>query len=140
MVIGIPHLKTTDESGKCVSCLVGKQHRESIPKKSMWRSSRRLQLIHSDLCGPISPASNSDTIYILTFIDDYSINVWIYFLSNKSETFVLFTRFKSQVEKKTREALACLRTDRGGEFLSNEFKIFCEEMGISRQLTTAFTR
>ncbi|CAA7024669.1 unnamed protein product [Microthlaspi erraticum] len=139
MVKGIPHLKTTEVAGKCVSCLVGKQHRESIPKKSMWRSSRRLQLIHSDLCGPISPASISDKKYILTFIDDYSRKVWIYFLSNKSETFVLFTRFKSLVERETGETLVCLRTDRGGEYMSNEFKSFCDEMGISRQLTTAFT-
>lgn len=35
--------------------------------------------------------------------------------------------------------MVCLRTDRGGEYLSNEFKQFCEEMGISRQLTTTFT-
>ncbi|KAG6417940.1 hypothetical protein SASPL_120137 [Salvia splendens] len=43
MVRGIPHLNT-EGAEKCVSCLVGKQHRESIPKKSLWRSSRRLQL------------------------------------------------------------------------------------------------
>ncbi|KAG7553691.1 GAG-pre-integrase domain [Arabidopsis suecica] len=139
MVIGIPQIKKIEESEKCVDCLVGKQHRESVPKKSMWRASRRLQLIHSDLCGPISPASNSDKRYILTFIDDHSRKVWIYFLSHKSETFVSFTRFKSKVERETGEALVCLRTDRGGEYMSNEFKSFCEETGISRQLTTAFT-
>lgn len=52
---------------------------------------------------------------------------------------MLFKRFKIQVERETGEALICLRTDRGGEYLSNEFKQFCEEMGISRQLTTTFT-
>lgn len=139
MVIGIPQIKKTDEPEKYVDCLVGKQHRESVPKKSLWRASRRLQLIHSDLCGPISPASNSDKKYFLTFIDDHSRKVWIYFLSHKSETFDFFTKFKSQVERETGEALVCLRTDRRGEYLSNEFKSFCEETGISRQLTTAFT-
>ncbi|KAG7544127.1 GAG-pre-integrase domain [Arabidopsis thaliana x Arabidopsis arenosa] len=139
MVRGLPQMKTSEEAEKCVSCLVGKQHRESIPKKSVWRSSRRLQLIHSDLCGPISPASTSDKRYILTFIDDYSRKVWVYFLSNKSETFVLFTKFKNQMERETGESLVCLRTDRGGEYMSNEFIQFCEEAGISRQLTTAFT-
>ncbi|KAG6396851.1 hypothetical protein SASPL_143008 [Salvia splendens] len=138
MVRGIPHLNT-EGAEKCVSCLVGKQHRESIPKKSLWRSSRRLQLVHSDICGPISPTSNSDKRYILTFIDDFSRKVKIYFLSLKSEAFVFFTRFKNQVEKEIGETLACLRTDRGGEFTSNEFNDFCEEAGVSRQLTTAFT-
>ncbi|KAL1207150.1 Retrovirus-related Pol polyprotein from transposon TNT 1-94 [Cardamine amara subsp. amara] len=51
----------------------------------------------------------------------------------------MFTRFKSQVERETGEALVCLRTDRGGEYLSKEFIQFCEETVISRQLTTAFT-
>lgn len=139
MVKGLPHLKIAGEAEKCASCLVGKQHRESIPKKSVWRSTRRLELIHSDLCGPISPASNSDKKYILTFIDDYNRKVWVYFLSYKSETFGLFKSFKSQVERQTGEALICLRTDRGGEYLSNEFKSFCDETGIKRQLTTAFT-
>ncbi|PNX68425.1 cysteine-rich receptor-like protein kinase 25-like protein, partial [Trifolium pratense] len=43
------------------------------------------------------------------------------------------------VEKETSEAICCLRTDRGGEFNSNEFKEFCEENGIKRQLTAAYT-
>ncbi|XP_042450656.1 uncharacterized protein LOC122035309 [Zingiber officinale] len=36
----------------------GKQHRNAIPKKSLWRASQRLQLVHADICGPINPASN----------------------------------------------------------------------------------
>lgn len=107
MVRGIPHLKKDGEDKACVSCLTGKQHREPIPKKSLWRSSRRLQLVHSDLCGPISQASNSGKRYILTFIDDFSRKVWVYFLSNKSDTFVMFTRFKSQVERERQEKHWC---------------------------------
>lgn len=139
MVRGLPQMKISEEAEKCVSYLVGKQHRESIPKKSVWRSSRRLQLIHSDLCGPISPTSISDKKYILTFIDDYSRKVWVYLLSNKSETFVMFTKFKNQMERETGDSLVCLRTDRGGDYMSNEFIQFCEEAGISRQWTTTFT-
>ncbi|KAJ8751551.1 hypothetical protein K2173_016789 [Erythroxylum novogranatense] len=44
----------------CSDCVKGKQHRESIPKKSQWRATEKLQLIHADICGPITPASNSD--------------------------------------------------------------------------------
>lgn len=138
MVKGIPYLNT-QEADKCVSCLVGKQHRKSMRKKSMWRASRKLQLVHSDICGPISPTSNSGKRYILTFIDDFSRKIWIYFLSLKSEAFVCFKNFKSLAERESKEALVCLRTDRGGEFTSNEFNVYCEEAGISRQLTTAFT-
>ncbi|MCI78542.1 copia-type polyprotein, partial [Trifolium medium] len=43
------------------------------------------------------------------------------------------------VEKETNETICCLRTDRGGEFNSNDFREFCEDNGIKRQLTAAYT-
>ncbi|KAH0637018.1 hypothetical protein KY289_036933 [Solanum tuberosum] len=43
------------------------------------------------------------------------------------------------IEKETGSPLKVLRTDRGGEFNSQEFANFCEENGIKRQLTTAYT-
>jgi len=42
----------------CTGCVVGKQHSEAIPKKSSWSVSQRLDLVHSDICGPIKPESN----------------------------------------------------------------------------------
>ena len=123
----------------CTTCLIGEQHRESIPKKSLWRASQKLELVHVDICGPINPASNSNKRYFLSFIDDFSRKTWIYFLHEKSEAFTMFKRYKACVEKKTGAYLKCLRTDRGGEFNSNEFEEFCKENGITRQLTTAYT-
>lgn len=70
MVVGLPCLKPTKEI--CTTCLVGKQHRESMSKKSMWRASKHLQLVHSDICGPIKPASHSGKRYNLIFIDDFT--------------------------------------------------------------------
>jgi transposase InsO family protein len=123
----------------CTTCLIGEQHRESIPKKSLWRASQKLELVHADICGPINPASNSNKRYFLSFIDDFSRKTWIYFLHEKSEAFTMFKRYKACVEKETGAYLKCLRTDRGGEFNSNEFEEFCKENGITRQLTTAYT-
>lgn len=98
-----------------------------------------MQLVHADLCGPITPASNSDKRYILTFIDDFSRKVWVYFLSEKSKTFATFKIYKSLVEKESNALICCLHTDRGGEFTSNEFNDFCKVNGISRQLTASYT-
>ncbi|GAU16533.1 hypothetical protein TSUD_167640 [Trifolium subterraneum] len=137
MVIGLP--KFEESNHVCADCLRGKQHRESIPKTSNWKSSKRLELIHSDICGPITPVSNSNKRYVLTFIDDYSRKIWAYYLSNKSDAFECFKKFKCMVEKETSETICCLRTDRGGEFNSDEFKEFCEVNGIKRQLTAAYT-
>ncbi|MCI83720.1 ubiquitin carboxyl-terminal hydrolase, partial [Trifolium medium] len=43
---------------KCTDCVTGKQHRQAIPKQAKWRATAKLQLIHSDICGPINPSSN----------------------------------------------------------------------------------
>jgi len=70
MVIGLPSLKMPGKL--CIECLTSKQHRNSISKKSSWRASNKLQLIHADICGPIKPESNNKKRYILSFIDDFT--------------------------------------------------------------------
>ena len=77
--------------------------------------------------------------YLITFIDDYSRKTWVYFLMEKSEAYSTFKSFKARVEKETGTYIRRLRTDRGGEFTSQDFTDFCNEHGIQRQLTTAYT-
>jgi hypothetical protein len=43
--------------------------------------------------------SIGDSFYFLTFIDDFSRKIWIYFLIHKSETFAKFKEFKAEAEK-----------------------------------------
>ncbi|MCI34973.1 hypothetical protein A2U01_0056194, partial [Trifolium medium] len=56
MVNGLPTLQETDEI--CSDCVTGKQSRDPIPNIANWRASEKLQLVHSDICGPINPTSN----------------------------------------------------------------------------------
>lgn len=137
MVIGLPVIATSKVT--CEACMKGKQHRAPFPKRSTWRATERLQLIYSDICGPVTPASNSQKRYLLTFIDDYTRKTWIYFLLEKSETFYQFKLFKASVEKECGLSIKCLRTDRGGEYKSTKFKVFYKEQGTKRQLTMAYT-
>jgi hypothetical protein len=53
MVTDFPNVKEPEV--KCTNCMKGKQQREVIPKKSSWRVSVKLELIHSDICRPINP-------------------------------------------------------------------------------------
>ena len=108
---GLPQLKSPLRL--CKDCLVGKQQRYSFPRKSTWRASQILQLVHADICGPIKPISNSKKRYLITFTDDFSRKTWVYFLIEKSEAFVVFKRFKIHVEKETNSFIRALRTDRG---------------------------
>ena len=98
-----------------------------------------MELVHYDFCGPIIPHSNGGKRYIITFIDDYSHKIWVYFLQEKSEAFEAFKSYKALVEKEVGNPIKVLRTDRGGEYNSHEFENFCENHGIKRQLTTAYT-
>ncbi|KAL8139628.1 LOW QUALITY PROTEIN: hypothetical protein V2J09_005649 [Rumex salicifolius] len=105
------------------------------------RASREqpLELIYSDICGPITPTSNNGKRYFISFIDDFSRKAWVYLLAEKSEAFSSFKLFKAAAEKESGVPIKCLRTDRGGEYLSAEFTKYCQEQGIRRQLTNAYT-
>ncbi|GAA0151402.1 hypothetical protein LIER_10129 [Lithospermum erythrorhizon] len=137
MVRGLPDFKA--ESITCTDCLNGKQTRNAMPKQANWRATKVLELVHSDLCGPIQPTSTSGKRYFLTFIDDYSRKTWVFLLANKSDTLSSFKIFKNMVEKESNESVKCLRTDRGGEYNSIAFEEFCKEHGIKRHLTTVYT-
>jgi transposase InsO family protein len=65
--------------------------------------------------------------------------MWTYIIKAKNEAFNYFTKFKEVVEAETGHKIKTLRTDRGGEFTSNQFKNFCESNGILRQLTAPYT-
>lgn len=89
---------------------------ESFPKSSTWRTTAKLQYI--DLCGPIKPESHSHKRYFLTFIDNFSRKTWVFFLVEKSEAFEIFKKLKALIEKEIGNTIACLRTNRRGEFTS----------------------
>jgi transposase InsO family protein len=137
MVKGLPKFKGSQTV--CEDCLKRRQHRDPFPSESSWRASTTLQLVHANICGPINPSSNSKKRYLLTFIDDFSRKIWIYFLAEKSEAFDFFKSYKARVEKETWTCILAVRTDRRGEFTSQEFTNFCEFHGIHRQLTAAYT-
>ncbi|KAF2887941.1 hypothetical protein ILUMI_18233 [Ignelater luminosus] len=78
----------------CVPCINGKQTRTPFNKsKKGNRASKVLELIHSDLCGPIEK-SCSGARYLLTFIDDFIRKTFGYVLKNKSEVFEKFKHWK----------------------------------------------
>ena len=80
-----------------------------------------LDLLHLDLCGPMSSASLNGHLYYVLFIDYFSRKALIYFMKAKSETSSKFQEYKSLVENKTSRHICSLRSDNGGEFESNSF-------------------
>jgi len=137
MVKGLPSLK--EDVKVCTICNMGKQQREKFPKKSKWRATKKLELIHADLCGPITPTSLSGKKYMFVLVDDFPRKTWIHFLAKKAETLEDVKEFKISIEKEAKTVIQGLRTDRGGEFTSNKFNKFCREHGIKRQLAALYT-
>ncbi|CAA7014800.1 unnamed protein product [Microthlaspi erraticum] len=137
LVKGLPSFKVEKEA--CKACNLGKQSRKSFPKESQTKTKEKLEIVHTDVCGPMQNQSIDGSRYYVLFLDDYTHMCWVYFLKQKSETFLKFKKFKAMVEKQSGCVIKTLRSDGGGEFTSHEFNRFCEEEGINRQVTLPYS-
>ena len=127
-------IDTITSLNPCDHCLAGKPHRESFAKKST-RKKEKLDLVHSNVCGPIEVESLGGNKYFVTFIDDATRKTWIYILKAKGQVFVTFQKFHAMVERETGINLKCLRTDNGGEYTSNDFEGYCSHHGTRDEKT-----
>jgi hypothetical protein len=100
-VTGLPELKV-DHEGVCNGCAQGKNIKNPFPKRDN-KEEGVLELIHSDVCGPMPSSSMSGYVYYVSFIDDYSRKTWLYFLKSKDEVFSKFKEFKALIENLLKE-------------------------------------
>ena len=104
----------------CEPCLMGKMTK-TLFSGTMERATNLLEIIHTDVCGPMSVEARGRYIYFLAFIDDLSRYEYIYLMKLKSETFDKFKEFHSEVENHRNKKIKFLQSNRGGEYLSYEF-------------------
>jgi transposase InsO family protein len=71
----------------------------------------------------------------MLIMDDYSRLTWVAFLKEKAEAFEKFKIFKALTETQTGKRLKAVRSDRGGEFMSRDFKEIYNDHGIKREYT-----
>ncbi|CAL5377981.1 unnamed protein product [Camellia sinensis] len=113
---GLPELE--EEPPKRAVCQYGKQTKLPFPQNQAWKATQRLQLIHTDVGGPMKTLSLNGSKYYIAFIDDYSRMCWIYFMKLKSKV---------------------IKSDNGTEYTSEKFNKFCKDASIEHQLTTPYT-
>lgn len=118
----------------CEACLLGKMTKAPFTG-SPERASDLLELIHTDVCGPMSVTARGGFHYFITFTDDFSRYGYVYLMRHKSETFEKFKEFQNEVENQRGKKIKALRSDRGGEYLSHEFSSHLKSCGIVPQLT-----
>ena len=97
-----------------------------------------LELIHSNLCEMNGELTKGGKRYFITFIDDCTRFCYVYLLKTKDEALHYFKIYKVEVENQLERKIKHLRSDRGGEYFSNEFNLFCEEHGIVHERTPPY--
>ncbi|KAG6590647.1 Gag-Pol polyprotein [Phytophthora cinnamomi] len=123
----------------CDGCSLGKQTRVSYMKSSPNRAKQVLEVVHSDVCGPMQTSTFGGKRYFVTFIDDKSHFCVVYLMRNKSEVAAKFAEFVALAETQTGKRVKTLRSDNGGEYTSREMAKFCSDRGIVQKFTPPYT-
>ncbi|GJX54256.1 retrotransposon protein, putative, ty1-copia subclass [Tanacetum coccineum] len=121
-----------------VPCMSGKMQ-ENLTKHQVERAKDLLGLIHTDVCGPFKITSRQGANYFITFTDDFSHYGYVYLLKHKHEVFETFKVFQKEVENQLGKTIKSLRSDRGGEYMSQEFLDHLKDHGIIAHHTPPYT-
>ncbi|GJV26366.1 retrovirus-related pol polyprotein from transposon TNT 1-94 [Tanacetum coccineum] len=126
-----------DKISKCEICVESKYTSHS--HKSIEKSNEILGLIHTDLCDFKATPSRGEKNYYITFINDCSKFCYVYLINTKDEALNMFKTYKAEVENKLDKKIKNLRSDRGGEYESNDFAEFYSTFGIVHQTTAPYS-
>lgn len=122
----------------CEICVKSKQTRGRFQKYNV-KTNRPLELVHTDVCGPINPATYNGKKYILTFLDDYTHFTMVYLMETKNEVKTYFKQYVEQVSAKFNCKISRIRCDNGKEYENKEVSDYCKEKGIKVEVTIPYT-
>jgi hypothetical protein len=123
---------------KCQVCVQSKQPCKPH-KATKARNLAPLDLIHSDLCDINRILTKGGKLYFINFIDDSTRIYYVYLLKSKDEALRYFKTYKAEVENQLKRKIKRLRSDRGGEYFSDDFSDFCVEHGIIHERTPPYS-
>lgn len=130
-------VKYQKERLNCDICARGKITRAPFVKESE-RDTELLEIVHSDVCGPMRVESNGRARYFVTFIDDRSKWCEVRFLKTKSDVLNAFKEYKASVENLKDKKIKHLQSDNGTEYKNLEFDAFVTECGIMRRFSIPY--
>lgn len=122
---------------QCISCLKGKMHRNPFPKESA-PVENVLDVVVTDVCGPLSIESLGHMRYFITFTDVKSKYCTVFFMKTKNETKKFVKYFVERMKNCLHDKPKILRSDRGGEYLDNELQHYLASEGIKFECTVGY--
>ncbi|THH26789.1 hypothetical protein EUX98_g7389 [Antrodiella citrinella] len=123
----------------CETCIMGKQHRFPFPETSDYSDLKPLDLVVSDVHGPLPVSTAQGYRYWILFLDVASRLYVVYYLREKSQAFACFKEFKAWAENHFERKMKVFRDDKGGEYMSNDMDQYLKEHGIRREHTVRAT-
>lgn len=125
--------------GACECCIAGKMARKPFPKESSSMTQAPLDLIHTDVCGPMQTTTPGNKRYVLSIIDDYSRYAKVYLLESKDQTAACIKDYIEMVKTQFSRKPKIIRSDRGGEYVNKYLQNYLRNEGIGMQLTAAYS-
>lgn len=139
-VNGVRFGRNTEVVKRCKICPMGKHHREPF-KSSKSVTTKVLELVHSDLCGPMKTKSIGGSKYMMTLTDDFSRKTFLFFMASKESDQVTnnVKTFTNAAENEKETKLKRFRSDNGTEFDNKTLNRFFDDKGIKHELTCTYT-
>jgi hypothetical protein len=136
MNVNVKKLKEAQKE-PCRICMAAKQTHQPYHCSSKSLAVRPLQLVHTDLMGPLSPTSAGLAVYAMTVIDDHSGYAAVIMLKNKTQASEELQKIIRRWERQLGPKVQQVRCDRGTEY--HTFHKMCEAEGIGVQRTVAYS-
>eukprot|EP00903_Cladosiphon_okamuranus_P019947 g18331.t2 len=129
-----------DSFSACGTCKINKSTQQNHPKAANTDNiTRRLQLVSTDLLGPVSPTAIGGFNYMAKFTDHASRLKAVYFIAKKSDALSSLVNFVQDIAIPLGLRVEYLRSDNGGEFVNSEFRHYCKTTGIVQQFSSPHT-
>ena len=133
----MPHVDHVEQF--CDTYVLTKQRRLPFPRQASFRAKEKLELVHGDLCGPVTPATPGGRRFFLLLLDDVSRYIWAVLVDTKAAIMDAIKRHQAAVEKECGHKLWVLCIDNGGDFTAAEFVAYYAVKGIQRHFSAPYT-
>ncbi|XP_076661161.1 uncharacterized protein LOC143365143 [Halictus rubicundus] len=122
----------------CDICIKAKQTRNPFNGERD-RASKPLEIIHTDVCGPIEPTTWDGMKYFITFLDDFTHFAAVFPIRGKHEVTEIVKSYLKQCQAKWERKVVKLRCDNGREYANKELQDWCKNNGTILDFTVPYS-